>query len=493
MADTTPNVRDPGPPLGSTADPVGYVPVSWMAVASFAVMVVFVLVLAALAVTARSSKTPLITPQLLALPAVAVVLAFAARRIVRNSEGTRTGELFGVDLINAAWWGSVVVGLVYVTYMAAVEYSIRREADAEVSRWVGQITKDELTRAFHRTRDPKERASIPADDTASLENRYRTDWLVFRQSDLVRIASRNPGACEYVPGSLREWSAKAGGVECVATGTLRCPEGVFPLQFALKAVEGSGAEAAGRQWQVSPGPNGFLRDEPRLTPYGWFVADLQQQARETAALFLRLSADRVTRPFTAYELAKLSDEPALRLLGTDAGAARLALVGAPAGLGWQLPDEIYAATARRLFRLPGGKAPSPEQFKSFLSSWSGVGIVPPGVRLKMSPDVHEILAFTDSAVEVRIPVEIPLMTSKSDLASRGRLVVVCTDPAALAEAKRLRAEANPDAGGLAPPTGNPRTRYAWRVDRVESDLRPVSPREAGAPDPAAGLGGPPGF
>ncbi|MBN9523377.1 hypothetical protein J0H58_33500 [bacterium] len=483
MADSTPSVRDPGPPLGSTADPVGYVPVSWMAVASFAVTAVFVLVLGALAFTAWRSKSPLIAPQLLFLPVVAVVLAFAARRLVRNSEGTRTAELFGFDLVNGAWWGAVVVGLVYLTYMAAVEFSIRREAEAEVGRWVGLITKDDLTRAFHRTRDPAERASIAPDNGAALEARYRNDWIAFSQCDLARIAVRNPGACEYTPGSLRDWAIKPGGVECVATGTLRCPEGVFPVQFSLRAVDATGPEGgAGRQWQFLPGQNGFLREEPKLTPYGWLVLDLQRQGREQAERFLSEFQNRGTRPYVAYAAAGMAGDPALRLLSRDAGAARVAAVGVTAGLGWQIPEPMVAATAAKLFRMPGNKQPTPEQGRIFLSVWTTTGIVPAGSRLRQSPDTFDVTTLSETAVEVRVPVELPLVSAKGDMAARGRVVMVCSDAGLLDELKRLRAEAKPDAGSIAPP-GTSRPRYPWRLDRIESDLKPVSSRENEPPMP----------
>lgn len=488
MADTTPNVRDPGPPLGSTADPVGYVPVSWMAVAAFTVTAVFVLVLAALAFTAWRSKSPLIAPQLLFLPLVAVVLAFAARRLVRNSEGTRTSELFGFDLVNGAWWGAVVVGLVYLTYMFAVEFSIRREAEAEVKRWVELITKDDLTRAFHRTRDPAERASIAPDNAAALEARYKNDWVAFSQCDLVRIAIRNPGGCEYTPGSLREWSIKPGGVECVATGTLRCPEGVFPVQFALRAVDAGGPEGgAGRQWQFIPGQNGFLRDEPKLTPYGWLLLDLQRQGREEAVKFLAESQNRAARPYAAYRAAEMAGDPAVRLLSRDAGAARVAAVGVPAGLGWQVSEPIVAATAAKLFRLPGGKQPTPEQGRAFLTAWSAMGLLPAGTRLRQSVDTFDITTVTDAAVEVRVPVELPLVSVKGDMAARGRVVMACTDPALLDELKRLRAEAKPDGGSIAPP-GTARPRTPWRLDRIESDMKPVSSRESEGPPQPGGMG-----
>ena len=94
--------------IPSTADPVPYVPVSWMAVAAMAVASIFVGTLLAFGVAAFLAKKPLIQPELLALPAIGVVLSFAARRVIRNAEGTRTGEKPGeqrlVDLRRRRAW-----------------------------------------------------------------------------------------------------------------------------------------------------------------------------------------------------------------------------------------------------------------------------------------------------------------------------------------------------------------------------------------------------
>ena len=123
------------PALASTADSIPYVPVSWMAVAAFTVASLFVAVLLALGVSAFLAKKPLIQDELLALPAVGIVLSFAARRVIRNSEGTRTGE----RLANSAWWICVIAGLGYAAYLAAIAYSIRRDAKSELEKWAASM------------------------------------------------------------------------------------------------------------------------------------------------------------------------------------------------------------------------------------------------------------------------------------------------------------------------------------------------------------------
>src|SRR4051812_46102104 len=99
------------PSLPSTADPTPYVPVSWVAALAATFAATFVVSLLFLGIYAFKERKPLLEPGLLVMPVIAFVLCFAARRMIQNSEGTRTGQLYGVDLVNGAWWLSLVLGL----------------------------------------------------------------------------------------------------------------------------------------------------------------------------------------------------------------------------------------------------------------------------------------------------------------------------------------------------------------------------------------------
>lgn len=491
MPDTTarpPAAADARPPaLPSTADAVPYVPVSWLAVGAFGLAALFVAVLLVAGRAAQLEKKPLVLGWVLVLPVAAVVLSFAARRVIRNAEGTRTGKLFGLDLPAAAWWTAVVTGLGYAAYFVAIDYTITRDARAQVVGWADLAVKGDLPRAFHRTRDPNERAAIPQDSWAGLDTRYRNEAVAFRQCDLVRVAVRNPGACEFVPGGMKRWSIlPGGGVECLFRGTLRCPEGTFPVQVGLRGTETAAGDApAGRQWQVFNAPNGYVQaGEVRLTPYGWFVAAVENQGAGFARQFLQAAYGRAARPIAYVSFARAGDDPAFRVLTLGGGMALAGTVGTAALAVWTPPAAFNDEVARRLFTLPGGVAPSADQAKAFAAAWDTTGVEPAGQRLKESPDVNVLTTITDEAVEVRVPVEIPLPMAAGrtePAAARGRLVVTCTDPVALAELKRLKAEADPTGGTSAAPTIDRPAPFVWKVVRIESDLRPVTVRPPGAP------------
>ncbi|MDB5309552.1 MAG: hypothetical protein JWO38_3754 [Gemmataceae bacterium] len=500
------------PALPSTADAVPYVPVSWMAVSAMGTAALFVLILLVGGYGAWREKRPLLMDWALIFPVAAVVLSFAARRIIRNAEGTRTGELFGVELTNLAWWTALVGGLGYAAYLVAIETSIRQDAKGEVQRWADNILKGDdpaaLTRAFHRTRDPNERALIGPDNRSALEARYRNEFIGFEQCDLVSLVKRNRGACQFSLGGMRDWAIKPSGVECTITGTVLCPEGAFPVNVALRGIEtGTGEQAAGRQWQIMLTPAGYLaKQQARLTPYGWAVAQLEMSGSDFGRKFITISSTaRDARAFAYLEFARAETDPAFRPLTPTGQFVRAVSVGAPAGLAsfglpvalaW-LPGPPFAEiTADRLFRLPGGGEPSVEQKQRFAFAWTTTGISRPGERLRDTTDVHEQLVLTDSAVEFRLPVEIPLPTPQGvTAAARGRVVIACTDPAVLAEVRKLRQSADPVNGVSSVFPESHLKPITWKLVRIESDLQPVTIRPQGGPGggpPGAGPGGPPG-
>ena len=134
---------------------------SWVATVAAAASVLFLLVLGIFGYFSFVNKRPLIEIGLLAMPAVALALCFAARRIIRNSEGTRTDLLYGVNLVNTAWWLSLVLGLCYGAYLIAIDYAVHREAEGEMERWIKLVKsggEEDIPRAFWLTIDPSKLA-----------------------------------------------------------------------------------------------------------------------------------------------------------------------------------------------------------------------------------------------------------------------------------------------------------------------------------------------
>lgn len=523
---TTPPAGSSRPPaLPSTADAQPYVPVSWMAVAAAAVAAVFVIVLIVAGYGAYRSKRPLILPEILILPAVSIVLCFVAWRMIRNSEGTRTGELFNISLPKFAAWTSLILFLGYFTYLSAIDYSIRRDAEGEVTKWVELIRKaddpsgaDPIDVAFLRTLDPANRGNYTrltdrGELRKKLQDRYRDELIAFRQSDFIRIAERNRESSEFEPGGLRDWVYKENGIECVYTGTYKCPEGTFPLAIPLKGIEagtGSDGAAIGRQWQVVQSSSGFIqRDKAKITPYGWMLMTLERSGADYCAHIVMLSnMGPGIRPYIYQLFAAGGQDPIVwcRYLTViprsgspekdvptgpwfEVFTTMPGTVAAGGGLVMSHPfnADYQAFLQQRFLRLPGGGEPSTAQRDKFIKNWTEErGITQTGGALRTNPDINPTIHWSPAVIEVRFPVEIPFTDGT---AARGRLVVECTDPTVLAELQSLRQSADPNRT-TAPDQREVMTRqFPWKLVRIESDMYPVRPMGLGSPDGPGG--GPP--
>lgn len=477
-----------GPSLPSTADAVPYVAVSWLAVAAAGAAAALLLSMIALGIVDYFAHKPLLELELFAALAItAILLSFAARRVIRNSEGTRTGTLFGINLPSAAWWTGVVLGLGYIAYMFAIEYSIRKDAQFEVQAWLDNIQKgdaESLNRAFHRTQEAAVRRTVRPDDGAGMEARWRDNYVAFHQCDIVLSTQRNPGST-FELGGLRDWTFTPAGVECVFTATLTNAEGIFPLRIPLRAAEqrGSAADAGGRQWQIVFTASGFIQpDESKITPYGWQVMPIVANGGEFGRKFIATCSRRENRPdaILDYTDADPQMKAFLQSHRTSIHSARLAGMGGAAASVASSRREAYDAIADRFSTLPNGAAPDARQKQLFRDIWNGTGFNRIGERIRDNPDQHDRISFTDSRLELRVPVEVPLPSVESEVRlARGRILLVCSDPAILAELKSLRESSSPDQATTTRPEGLRIMSVPWKVVRLESDLKsiPVPPRQ----------------
>lgn len=487
------------PALPSTADAVPYVPVSWTAVAAVAAAGLFAALLLILGYFAFTNKKPLLMEELLVLPIAAVVLSFAARRMIRNSEGTRTGE----QLADGAWWTALVLGLGYLAYLFAIGYSVRRDAANEVEQWVALVREEKTDEAFYKTLPPGGR---PARD--QLRSRYgNTEMVMFRTSDLMKLAQRNRGEGEFtfVATGVSNWENKSGTIDCGFTGTVTCPEGTFPVVIPLKGVEGITASeggGGGRQWMIAWRSGNFIQqDKVELTGYGWIVAVLEARGGEFGREYIQLLniLGPGMHPYLYQGFIRPTGQPQLWITLAATTTARVAAAG---GLGAAVADEgaYLTYTENSFLKLPGGGEPDASQKAKFLAAWNAQGLFEAGRRLKDPgggvPDKETMLKITDTAVEVHVPVEIPLQSATGKVeTARGKVVIACSDPALLAQIKERKSAAK---GGEKPSANPPADLpldkpFPWRVVRVESDLAPVNIQQQGGPGgPGGPGGGPPG-
>lgn len=482
MADSAPAPAPQGPALPSTADATPYVPLAGLAVAALLAAALLALALAVFGVPAFLNRKPLLEPWLLVLAALAVALAFAARRVIRNSEGTRGGE----NLANSAWWLAVVLGLCYAAYLMGIDFSVKREARRELDVWLGLMKKgtdEDLGTAVWRTLTPGERQGLDPRDTPAIRLRHRDTVLVLGTCDLAKLLNRNGDAVTFEhTGST--WVARPGLIDSGLNVLAACPEGAFPLVVQMRGLDGApgpdGGRAGPRQWLVSRPQGGSFVDGARAarTPYGWLVEYLERDGGAFGRGFVSYAANGPAAHPYAYRAFAAPDDgerAGWRALGTN-GRLQIAFALATGARGDDWAAGYAAFRDTQLIKKPDGTDHPPAARASFLAVWNTLGVRPAGDRLREqggggAVDKEDVLTLSDAEVLVKVPVEIPFGARD---AARARVVVSCTDPALLAELKQLRATADPKAGTTTPPAGLMGRAIPWRVVRIESDLAPVS-------------------
>lgn len=277
------------PQLTPTADDQPYAPISWLAVAAGVSALAFVVVFIALAVFSFTNKQPMIMPALLVLPVLTFILAFAAYCHVNNSEGTRTGKLFRVNLVRSSGAVALVGGAGYVAYLGALEFAVRKDAENVFLAWTeglknlpdGDGAEAALAKAVHQTLEPAAQQKVSATDVATIRAAYGEQYLQFAQSDFARICRRNPGAVTVKPQGLVNWERDQQKVKCTLNADLASPEGVHTISLEMLADI---APNGSRLWGMQNKPSYVIAR--RLTPYGKRIEELEVAAALVTQRFL---------------------------------------------------------------------------------------------------------------------------------------------------------------------------------------------------------------
>ena len=497
MADARPRL-----PTGLPGNQTSYAPINFLAAASLGAAGLYALGIVVFGLIAFRDGKSLFVEWLLVVAAAAVVLAFVARRQIRGSEGTQTGERYA----NLGWTIGFVGGVGYIAYLLAVQYAVRRDAEKEFGRWAGQVAKLDpanphdpaLAAAAYYTLSAGQRASVKGEtDVAGMEAGQRDALLILSVSDLARVCRRNPGAVTITGRGVQKWDQRPTEISCTLTGTAVTPEGEFRLVVPMQAEYD---QLKQRQWRVLPPSQGAGYIERReLTEYGWQLDALEQSGRAFAQQLFGLLAkpggsnpayttfvapefepDSGASAFNAVMQAKDND----RLAGVT-GAAPAAVVPNPPGA------EAYLTT--RVFGKPDGAKLEPAEADKFRYAWSAAGrLVPAGSAVKGNPDVNPAVAVVDGVVEVSVPAEMQLTAEASPPTARAA-VVLRLSPAGQAKLgpDLARMKADPGPRTVTPPADiveRVRT-LPWRVTRITSDLRPLPKPERAPPGGQPGMGG----
>jgi hypothetical protein len=508
------------PKLSSATDASAakYAPLSGLAISAMLTAVTFVVVLVVCAALAWSAGQPLLEGWLFAFPVVGIALAFIARRQVRNSEGARTGEGYA----NAAWWMCVVGGAIYLTYWIGTEVGVRSDAEQAMTTWADKFRGGNPTdpndpavrEAYLKTLEPGQVGAFTANPKLLQLPQYAMPLARLRNSPLLLVSARNPGST-LVPQGLREWKVLPDGkVVCQVAGTLKCPEGEFPV---VVVMEGTNTEK-GRLWRMTANQTYCDPDRGARTRYGWLIATLDRDAQALCEQFvnvLQVFPPQYGQSAAVDGFISGRGNPAYvdDLLKTTEG--RLMVVGG-VGVSGGNPDPGAAFFARGNGQpMTDGEYDRPDGVKGtgglalLRTVWadaSGTKLAPAWWS-KLTPEearvrntVIEVEPTADkqgiARVLFRVPVEFQpregdFRTTPGTFAS-GKLVFVLDDRAVLDELAAARSAAAGEKPTREPPAEIPGRRYPLRLLRLESDLVPVAapapPSQQGGP---GGPGGPP--
>jgi hypothetical protein len=243
------------PPERDRDRSVTYRPLSLMAVAGFGLAALYALIVLIGAITAFFNHTPLLLGiWTLVVPLVGVVLCWAARANIRNSEDTLSGLAFTV-------WGvalSVLFGLSYLAYWGATYFAVRQQAASFAAQWIDKVKAGQLEQAFMGTLKPSEQTSDSDNLRDLIERRYneiggpsnRGQFTGFTQQEFVRLLQQGGDEAKVTYQDITSWDYDKGGFVVQMIYHVTMPLGVFDLQVTAHGSESRTNEYPGRRWRI---------------------------------------------------------------------------------------------------------------------------------------------------------------------------------------------------------------------------------------------------
>jgi hypothetical protein len=346
-------------PPDRDAELAAYRPVSALAIAGFAVAAFYAATVVIGGAAAFASHSPLLLGPLWCIggPTVGALLCLAARWHIARSEGTRAG----LALATWGWWLSIVVGLGYGAFYAAIYSSLRNEADDFTQKWLNLIKEGKIYHAFRLMQEPQIQAAINPDDEKGIRMRFdqggdpmrAPPLTAFRRQEYVRAILEGGPETKFTPLGMREWDAAGLTREVRRAYRVETPLGEYELIVSVQGKTSTKGEFEGRVWSVRNEYTGVM--DRKLTPRGQLLAGLRGQSQAFAQHWLsKVQSGQVGSAyldlFDPPERPKVEQTFTARLTffnalttppagGSSGVAARLLSLGALVTPGWSL--ELY--------------------------------------------------------------------------------------------------------------------------------------------------------
>jgi hypothetical protein len=280
MAETTDRPRGAEEIPSSTTAPLAaesYRPLSLLALAGFALAVVYALVVLVGGLVALVGRVPWLMPGwTFLLPLAALIVCWTAQMRIRASEDTLSGLAFTT-------WGfrlTIVLALTYSAYYAATFFTVRHQAIVFVDRVFEALKEGRTEQSFLLALGVPVKDVDDSDLRDMLEGRYNAPmgppgtpgpYTRYRQGDFVRLIQQGGSATRIVPMGVVEWDYTSGsegrrGYRVVLRYHIAAPLAEFEMDVETFGRESKPGEGKGRQWQIALVKGGMQMDTKSVKP-----------------------------------------------------------------------------------------------------------------------------------------------------------------------------------------------------------------------------------
>jgi hypothetical protein len=197
------------------------------------------------------------------VPIVALVLCWAARARIRDSEGTLSGLAFTT-------WGlrlSIVVGLTYAAYYTFTFVAVYLQATDCAGQFFAELQQGRSDKAFLFAMREPVKGLEDSEIRDRLENLFNSPgptgggaYSQFRRGPFVRALESSEGEARIKSVGVTEWEYK-GGYRVVLKYHIDTPLNEFDVNVETFGRDSKPSEPRGRQWQVV-----LQKGEPAIIP-----------------------------------------------------------------------------------------------------------------------------------------------------------------------------------------------------------------------------------
>ena len=249
----------------SASDTGTYRPLSGLAMASIVIAGFYALIVLAFASISFVSGTPVFLPPWgLVAPLTAIILAAAARRQIRSSEGARSG----MALANWGWRLGLFFGITHAAIYVGTMLAVGMQAQSELkANFFDKLREGNLEDAYVFTLNPDQRATRDEirQRFLGMEGGKKGPFAKFREHDIVRALSHGADSTTESLG-IKSIDPSKDGYNVVQAYRIKCPEGEYVIQFSLRTKDSK--DSRKRRWQVLWKDTDTFVVSKELTPLG---------------------------------------------------------------------------------------------------------------------------------------------------------------------------------------------------------------------------------